>query len=205
MSRLSSLSPAALKAMFSADADDTLLCLMTITGTGIAAPMRISDGYTHRFEWLSSTSMTVTDIESGASSSYTYLSTDAVIQEAINSDKDNVLYGVKSGAVHFIFLPLKITLPTEEHAAVPRCSLTLHDVTRLVTPMIRGISGAPSVSLDLVLGKTPSTIEASFPGFLMGGIHYSADSVTAELTVESYSTEPFPCHTFTPSLAPGLF
>ena len=48
MSRLSSLSPAALKAMFARDSDDTLITLLTFTGGGIGSPIRVADGYTAR-------------------------------------------------------------------------------------------------------------------------------------------------------------
>ena len=48
MSRLASLSPAALKAMFSPDGDDTLIALVTFTGGGIVGAIRLADGYTQR-------------------------------------------------------------------------------------------------------------------------------------------------------------
>ena len=48
MSRLGSLSPAALRAMFSQDADDTLAVLITISGTGLPSPLRLTDNYTQR-------------------------------------------------------------------------------------------------------------------------------------------------------------
>jgi hypothetical protein len=83
MSRLASLSPAALRAMFSPEADDSLMILMTITGSGVAAPVRLADSYTHKFEYLSSSQMTVTDIETQATSTYTYQSDDDVVQDAI--------------------------------------------------------------------------------------------------------------------------
>lgn len=171
MSRLGSLSPAALRAMFSPDSDDTLIILLTITGAGIETPIRLADNYTQR----------------------------------ISETADEVMYGVKSRGLDFIFLPLQITLPTEEHAAAPRCNITINDVTRQLTPVIRSISSAPSVKLELVLSKTPDVVEASFPGFLMGGISYNANTITAELTVESLAMEPFPAHTFTPAHFPGLF
>jgi hypothetical protein len=204
MSRLASLSPAALKAMFSTDSDDTLIAAMTLSGTGIAQPIRLADGYTHKFEWLTSTSMTVTTLSTGAASAFAYAAGDAVLQAAVNADPANALYGVMSGTVPFLFLPFQLTLPTEEEAA-PRCSVTIHDVTRLMVPVLRTITSAPSVGIDLVLSSTPSVVEASFPGFKMGAISYSAESISAELTVDSLATEPFPAHTFTPSSFPGLF
>jgi len=48
MSRLNNLSPEALKALFSSDSDDTLLILLTLSGSNIVTPIRISDGYTQR-------------------------------------------------------------------------------------------------------------------------------------------------------------
>lgn len=171
MTRLSSLSPAALRAMFSPDADDTLIVLLTITGTGIATPIRLADGYTQR----------------------------------ISETADDVVYGVVSRSNNYIFLPIRISLPTEEQEAAPRAQITITDVTRYLTPVIRSISSPPTVLLELVLASTPNTVEASFPGLLMAGISYNKDQVTAELTVQSLTIEPFPAHTFTPSAFPGLF
>lgn len=47
MSRLSSMSPEALKAIFSPDSDDTLVVLLTFSGSGIETT-RIADNYTQR-------------------------------------------------------------------------------------------------------------------------------------------------------------
>lgn len=171
MSRLATLSPAALKAMFSPDADDSLITLLTITGTGISPAIRIADGYTQR----------------------------------ISEDSEDVMYGVVSNSEDFYFIPFKLSLPSEEYGAAPRCTITINDVTRYLLPTIRSITTTPSVRMDLVLSSTPDTIEATFDGFKMGGISYNADAITAELSVASLANEPFPAHTFTPSYFPGLF
>lgn len=47
MSRLPSLSPEALKAIYSPDSDDTLIVLLTFSGSGISTT-RIADNYTQR-------------------------------------------------------------------------------------------------------------------------------------------------------------
>lgn len=171
MSRLASLSPAALKAMFSPEGNDTLAVLLTITGAGITTPIRLTDNYTQR----------------------------------ISETDDDVIYGIVSRGNNYTFIPFQITLPTEETDAAPRCQITINDVTRYLIPTIREASTALNVTIELVLTSTPDTLEISFTGFLMSGISYNANTVTADLNVESLSVEPFPAHTFTPSYFPGLF
>lgn len=171
MSRLSSLSANALRAMFSPDADETLIVLLTFEGPGIATPIRLADNYLQR----------------------------------LSETDDEVTYGLISNGQEYVFLPFNISLPTEEQSAETRCSITMHDVTQYLTPIIRTITSAPTVTVTLVLSSTPNVVEATFPGFLMGSISYNKDTVTATLSIESLAVEPFPAHTFTPSHFPGLF
>lgn len=165
------LSAAALRSMFAQDADTTLITLLTITGTGIATPIRLCDNYTQR----------------------------------ISETDEEILYGVVSRSNNYYFLPFEITLPSEQVDSAPRATIKIYDVTRYLIPSIRTLTSAPSVLLELVLSSSPSTVEVSFPGFLLGAINYNADSITAELAVETLTIEPFPAHTFTPSYFPGLF
>jgi hypothetical protein len=171
MSRLSNLSPAALRAMFSQDSSDTLAVLITITGAGITTPLRIADNYTQR----------------------------------LITTNDEVIYGIVSRGDNFIFIPFGINLPTEETEAAPRCQITINDVTRYLVPPIRNASTTLNVKIELVLTSTPDTVEVVFDGFLMSGITYNANTVTADLVVESLVVEPFPQHTFTPSYFAGLY
>jgi len=167
------MSPDAIRAIFSPEADSDLLFLLTIydpinPSTVVA---RLSDGFTKR----------------------------------ISETADEVVYGVTSRSQDFIFLPMEISLPTEEEAQAPRCSIILRDVTRYVIPIIRTIVGPPSVKMELVLSKTPDTVEASFAGFYISNFSYNADSVTADLSMIDYEREPFPMHSFTPAYFPGMF
>lgn len=167
------MSPDAIRAIFSPEADSDLLFLLTIydpvnPSTVVA---RLADGYTKR----------------------------------ISETADEVVYGVTSRSQDFIFLPMEISLPTEEEAQAPRCSIILRDVTRYVIPIIRTIVGPPTVKMELVLSKTPDTVEASFAGFYISNFSYNADSVTADLSMIDYEREPFPMHSFTPAYFPGMF
>lgn len=123
----------------------------------------------------------------------------------ISETADEVIYGVTSRGTDFTFLPMQISLPTEEEAQAPRCSVTMYDVTRYIVPVIRSISGPPKVKLELVLSKTPDVVEASFSGFYFSNFTYSADQVTGSLSMIDYEREPFPMHSFTPAYFPGIF
>jgi hypothetical protein len=173
MSRLTTMSPEAIKAVFSPDADADLIFLLTIYNPASPSQVvaRLADGFTQR----------------------------------ISETDTDVIYGVKSNGSDFIFLPMEIGLPTEEEAQAPRCSITLHDVTRYVTPIIRTITAPPPIKMELVLSKTPNIVEVSFDGFYINSFTYNANSVTASLSMIDLEREPFPAHSFTPRYFPGMF
>lgn len=173
MSRLTSMSPDALRAVFSPDSDSDLITLLTIydavsPNTVIA---RISDGFTQR----------------------------------ISETSEEVLYGVISRGDSFTFLPVQITLPSEEEAQAPRASLSINDVTRYLTKTIRDLTGPPRIKMELVLSKSPNVVEVSFDYLYISSITYNRDSVNCELTMINLDREPFPVHTFSPRYFPGLF
>lgn len=173
MSRLSTLSPAALKAMFSPESSDTLIMLLTIYGENESpsTAIRIADGYTQR----------------------------------ISETARDITYGVISRTNAYTFIPLSITLPSEDEAASPRCTIAINDVTKILIPIIRTITSPPKVLIELVLASSPNIVEASFPGFYITNFTYNADSVQAELGMINFASEPFPAYTFTPAYFPGLF
>ena len=182
MSRLSSMTADAIRAVFSPDADADLFILLTIYDPVTGVPvMRLCDGYTQR--------LTVA-VEAG---------------DLITTDQE-VVYGlIGPGGKNFIFLPMQITLPQEDEAQAPKCSITFNDVTRHATPLIRSLTGPPKVLLQLVLSSTPSIPEVSFDGLYITSFTYSSDSVVADLSMVDYEREPFPMHTFSPKYFPGLF
>lgn len=172
MSRLTSMSAEAIRAIFSPEADTDILILLTIYDEDETTPrLRLSDGFTQR----------------------------------ISETADEVTYGVVSNAQEFTFIPMEITLPSEDEAQAPRCSITLQDVTRYLVPVIRTIAYQPKVRLDIVLSKTPSVIEVSFTDFYISNFTYNANQVVAELAMTDYEREGFPAHSFTPAYFPGLF
>ena len=186
MTRLASMSPAAIKAVFAPETDDNLIMLLTFYNPNGSVAFTIADGFTQRLD-------------------------DSVGQ-------DNIIYGVMgppanrslaiSGtnpSLAYVFLPINVTLPSEEEASAPKCTITINDVSRALTPTIRSLTEPPKVLIDLVLASTPTVVEATFPGFYMTSVTYNANTIQAELSMISYQNEPFPSFRFTPRYFPGLF
>jgi hypothetical protein len=123
----------------------------------------------------------------------------------ISETADEVMYGVTSNGNDYTFLPMQISLPSEDEAQAPRCSIVMYDVTRYLTPVIRTITAPPRIKLELVLSKSPDVVEVSFSDFYINNFNYNADSVTADLAMIDYEREPFPMHSFTPRYFPGMF
>jgi hypothetical protein len=175
MSRLTKLSPAAIKAMFSSETDEQLITLLTIQNPSQPnAPIRLADSYIQRLNSLT------TD--------------------------DEVVYGVTSRGNNYVFLPLEITLPSEEDAGVGRCNIVLNYVTTEAIQLIRDhLTNPTQVNLELILASNPEYVEASFPGFFITNATYTSSQITLTLDMIDYTREPFPCYNFTPNYFPGLF
>ncbi len=172
MSRLSSMSPEALRQIFSPDADSDLFTLLTLyEPDGVTVLERLSDGFTHR----------------------------------ISETDGDVLYGVISRGNAYTFLPMSITLPSEEEANAPRCSIVMQDVTRHLTPIIRTVTKPLKIKIELILSKTPDIVEVVFDDFYISNFTYNAEQVQGELSMISLEREPFPSVSFTPQYNPGLF
>ena len=117
MSRLTTMSPEAIRAIFSPEADSDLLFLLTVYNPDNPEIVvaRICDGFTKR----------------------------------ISETANEVIYGVTSRSQDFIFLPMEISLPTEEEAQAPRCAIVMRDVTKYIIPIVRTIVGPPKVKMEL--------------------------------------------------------
>ena len=180
MSRLSRLSPQAIKAMFSSETDEQLIMLLTIYdpngSTDPAAattPIRLTDNYTQR---LSST----TD--------------------------DEVVYGIVSNLQEYVFIPMTLNLPNEQETGLGDCSISLNFVTPETITVIRDhLRIRTKVLIQLVVSSNLNYVEATLQDYYITAASYNAESVNLTLSMVSYNTEPFPSFSFTPSYFPGLF
>lgn len=125
--------------------------------------------------------------------------------QRLSETEADILYGVVSNGLEYVFLPLEISFPTEDNSSAPRCTITINDVTHILMPQLRALSGSIAVDMALVLSSSPDVEEIMYTGFNLTNIRYNKSTITAELTIPSLEVEPFPVHSFTPSYFPGLF
>lgn len=118
---------------------------------------------------------------------------------------DPLQYGTVSRGNAYAYLPMTVTLPDDSDGTAPTIKLGLDNTLRDTVPLLRSVTTPPSVTVEMVLASAPDTVEADFPAFDLVDATYDSGQVTADLTIDALSTEPYPADTFTPSGFGGLF
>jgi len=176
MSRLTRLSPQAIRAMYGSETDQALIMLLTVYDATDNSTIigRMADGFTGRLPALT------TEAE--------------------------IVYGVTSRSNDYYFIPMEITLPGEQETGVGQCSITInYAAPDLIAAIRAGITKPTKILLELVLSGSPDTVEASFADFYITSVNYDAQKISLSLDMINLSREPFPCFSFTPGYFPGLF
>lgn len=105
----------------------------------------------------------------------------------------------------YIRFPFAVTLPDDRDDQMVRAQLTIDNVDRRIVNTLRSISGPPTVTLEVVLGSDPNTVEAGPFEFTLRNARYNALTVAGDLVFEDILNEPIPGDAFTPGNFPGLF
>jgi len=105
----------------------------------------------------------------------------------------------------YIAYPFDLTLPDESEGRPPRARLVIDNIDRLIIGSLRQIQTAPKLCIEIVRSAAPDVIEAIFDDFRLANVIYDSQSVSCDLTIEDFTSEPYPSSTFCPSLFPGLF
>ncbi len=106
----------------------------------------------------------------------------------------------------FVAFPFEIVLPDEpEGTKSPRATIRVSNVDRTIADTLRSISSAPTMTLQVVLGSDPDTVEVEWPGFKLRNVQITDLSIQGELDLDDFILEPYPADIYTPSTFPGLF
>jgi subtilisin family serine protease len=142
-------------------------------------------------------------------STATWVTQELETKEGYTTDSE-VIYGltriINDQIQEFVFIPMQINLPPEQETGVGTLSISINYVTPQAIALIRKYLTEPvRVTIELVLGSSPEYTEALFDNFWITSATYSAQSISLQLDMVSFSREPFPSFTFSPTYFPGLF
>jgi Domain of unknown function (DUF1833) len=105
----------------------------------------------------------------------------------------------------FVPYPFTLSLPDDDESRSPRARLVIDNIDRQIVGAVRSLATPPAVLIEIVRAAAPDTVEARFADFRLVNVTYDAQAVEADLSVEDFTTEPFPAQVFSPGLFPGIF
>lgn len=105
----------------------------------------------------------------------------------------------------YIAFPFELSLPDDGDDRPPRARLAIDNVDRQIVQAVRSLDSSPAVLIEIVRAAAPDTVEARFEDFRFTNISYDSNLVEGDLTLEDFTSEPYPAAAFTPGLFPGLF
>lgn len=112
---------------------------------------------------------------------------------------------VISRGLEFIAFPFEIVLPTSSPDSPPKAQLIIDNISRELGQIIRTISSAPTVLIEVIRINDFNSLELSFPAFKLKNVRFDVSQVRGDLVSEDLQIEPYPVHTFSPANFPGLF
>jgi hypothetical protein len=177
MSRLSTLSATAIRAMFSSETEQAIVMLLTIYSLdGTSVVIRLADNFNKR---ISETEAEIVYGVRSRGNDYVFLPMEISLPSETEDGNSNC--------------SIKFNFVTPEAIQIIREQLTGPVKVLLELVLTDGTDA------DL------NTVEATFSGFYITSASYNAESITLSLGMINYNTEPFPAYNFTPRNFPGLF
>lgn len=110
---------------------------------------------------------------------------------------------VSRGDVYLAF-PFDLEFPGQDEENPGEARLTIDNIDRSIVNFIRTIFTPPSVSIEVVLASSPSTVEAGFYNMTLRNVTYDAKAVSGLLKFEDIVVEPV-TYAMTPERFPGQF
>lgn len=105
----------------------------------------------------------------------------------------------------WVAFPFDIELPGDFEEALPTVRLTICNVDRQIVEALRTVSGPPTVVIKVVLASAPEDIQVGPITLTLREAQYNSLTVSGTLMPEDMLNEAYPCDSFTPAVAPGIF
>lgn len=104
----------------------------------------------------------------------------------------------------FQAFPFQIILPSEDPDTPPRAAIRIDNVDRSIIAVLRSISSAPSVTIEIILASQPNTVEIAYTSLALRNVRYDPAVIEGELFFEPLFDQPITA-SMTPSRFPGMF
>lgn len=127
----------------------------------------------------------------------------AALGDAIFS-QPHVFQGLIADRTEWIAFPFQIDLPGEDAETPSVARLRIDNVDRQIVEALRGLPGAPTADIEVVLASQPDVVEIGFYDLTIRAADYDALYVEAQMTFEQIFSEPQSVE-MTPARFPGMF
>jgi hypothetical protein len=111
---------------------------------------------------------------------------------------------VESRGNVYLAFPFEVEFPGQDEENPGEARLMIDNVDRAIVNFIRTISSPPEVTMEVVLGSSLDTVEASFENMTLRNVTYDAKTVSGLLKFEDIVIEPV-TYAMTPERFPGQF
>jgi hypothetical protein len=117
----------------------------------------------------------------------------------------NNTQNVTSNGNEFVGYPFEITLAVDDGETLPSVEVKFDNVDRELMEVIRGLTSAPRITLQLVLSNAPDVVELSLEDLELMDINYDLQSISGRLVSSDLLNAPYPCDAYDPAQFAGLF
>lgn len=120
----------------------------------------------------------------------------------VNNNED-----ITSNGQLYSAYPFDITLPPDSLQKQPTVTLTIDNVSKILTDWIRNEFDPPEVAIQVVLASQPDVVEMNLDFLKLIDARWDAKTITGTLQVDDVFNAAFPSigQTYTPPQFPGLF
>lgn len=124
----------------------------------------------------------------------------------------NPIYGVTSQGKFYYYIPLQITIPSQNAEQTENGAIVISNVRRALVPFVRQTQirdGYAKLKIEII--EYDGTIESkdivlrTIAGINITNIEYNNLSMSFSMDMNDFSGEPFPSARFVPSYFPALF
>jgi len=124
--------------------------------------------------------------------------------ERIGEVEGKLVYGTVSRGDSYICYPFGLMLPSDEDGGSYTTQLTIDNVDQSITDAIRDLTSPSTITMELVMGQDPDTVEMTMPDFRLTNVQWDNIQVAGDISLEMFLQELIG-PTYRPGSHPGLF